>query len=216
MDSALTGSRVAHLENQMDEVQKGMRNMQNMLRILVEQGSSNTPDSVGGLGRVRPATLDEWVHSTASPLNRVASSDTVDTEPHTALHAVTHHDHGSVPLFASTHPVMAHDSNTASGEDYEKEDEEFLLAAAAGAGLKHFMHRDEEERLRQESLASPLGGSKPSPKGKGRGATESMGRLFKRLGVPIPTPRGDLLHDFPDPVQLGYCTEEEGQHLFDL
>jgi hypothetical protein len=43
-----------------------------------------------------------------------------------------------------------------------------------------------------------------------------MGRLFKRLGVPIPTPRGDLLHDFPDPVQLGYCTEEEGQHLFDL
>ncbi|WOO78134.1 uncharacterized protein LOC62_01G001684 [Vanrija pseudolonga] len=178
--------RVAHLEHQMDQVQTSMRNMEDMIRVLVDSSAkvSTAASSVASLTNTTlPTTLDEWVSSTSNAV---------------------------VPVPDAAAPPPRADSS--------EEDDDYLVDAANGASMKQIIYHDEEERLRrQESLSSPGTGTGPSPNERRESDTMRAMRLARReKNNPIPTQRGDLLQDFADPVLLGYLTEQEGRHLFDL
>lgn len=160
--------------------------MEDMIRVLVDSSTKVSTTSSIASLTTLPTTLDEWVTSTSNAIG-VPVPDVPDVPPPRA--------------------------------DSSEEDDDYLVDAANGASMKQIIYHDEEERLRrQESLSSPGGtGTGPSPNERRESDTHMRARLARReKNNPIPTQRGDLLQEFGDPVLLGYLTEQEGRHLFDL
>ena len=101
--------------------------------------------------------------------------------------------------------------------DDRSEEDVLLTDAAIGGSMRDMLYRDEEERLRLErapSLSNGFGAvSVPSSPVELIGLSGSV--RARNSDVPLPARRGDALSSFPDPVDLGYCTEAEGKYLFE-
>lgn len=104
--------------------------------------------------------------------------------------------------------------STHSSDLHPSDDDDPLDAAVRMEPLRTLTHREEAARLRMEGHAGERsdrgdGGSMASGSRKRSHGEEGPDgeRLVRR--------KGDLSKSFLDPVQLGYCTEEEGKALFD-
>lgn len=191
----------------MDAVQKSMRHMETMIRRLVEPGSSRQSSEGGALHA--PRTLDEWVLSTAGSHDGPVPGSVAG---------------GGLTEIVSrqvrTPQYEAHSPQSpgppVDPDDQDQDNDDFLIDAAHGAPMKDILYRDEEERLRQESMLHMQHGSRVSLADTGGYPQARERDPFRRVGVPIPVQRGDRLRSFSDPIQLGYCTEDEGRRLFDL
>jgi hypothetical protein len=180
----------------MDAVQKNMRHMESMIRRLVESGSS-TQSSEGGAIHA-PRTLDEWVLSAAGSHDGPVQGGVAG---------------GGLPEIVSrqvriiqseAHPPQS-PGPPVDADEHDQDNDDFLIDAAHGAPMKDILYRDEEERLRQESMLHTQGGSRLSLAGTGRYPQARERDPFRRIGVPIPIQRGDRLRNLSDPIQLGYC-----------
>lgn len=200
-------SRVARLEHQMEFVHSSMRNMEAMIRRLVEPGGSNKSSEGGALDV--PRTLDEWVLSSGGSYDQPVPSGVAGA----ALPDVVSRQVRTVEAGAQ-HPQSP--GPHLEQDDHDQDNDDFLLDAATGAPMKDILYRDEEERLRQESMLPTHTRPRVNLVDKGRSADTRVHDPFRRIGVPIPVQRGDRLRDFPDPIQLGHCSEQEGRRLFDL
>lgn len=171
----------------MGEVYTSMRSMEDMMRTLIRSNGSKV------VSASIPSDPDRPLPAT---LDGWVQTATAPQEMITARHNRT----------ASPAPFAVEE------DEYEREEEDIMDAAT----IKNIMIRDEDERLRQESLSYATTRANPTHEGQARDPEALARQLMKRLGAPIPTQRGNLLQEFPDPVHLGYCTEAEARHLFDL
>ena len=99
-----------------------------------------------------------------------------------------------------------------------------MLSLAEAARLKADGHMLEDPNQEEPAVESakrkaasargdhPFDYSEPKrKKGRNRGAMTE-----EQTVNALPQTRGDHVHAFPDPVELGYCSEERGKELFDL
>ena len=101
--------------------------------------------------------------------------------------------------------------------DDRSEEDVLLTDAAIGGSMRDMLYRDEEERLRLErapSLSNGFGAVSVPSSPVRTGLSGSV--RARNSDVPLPARRGDALSSFPDPVDLGYCTEAEGKYLFEM
>ncbi|KAL1407989.1 hypothetical protein Q8F55_004786 [Vanrija albida] len=196
------GSRVAHLENQMDVVQSSMKNVEAMLRVLVE-------------GRAGSSTSARESTSTSSRSNRSASQPAATSTPLppdlpppgwaqlTGSSASPRSGSGSTP---SVKPAAARASGNEArrvAEESADEDNDDDLKASP---MRHIIYHEEEERRRTQEAS---GTRSTLEHDDGRPPANPLNSLLFQ--------RDDLQpHEFPDPVQRGFCSEQEGRHLFEM
>ena len=156
---------------------------------LMQGQSQSPPQHIMDEIRPSPLTLENWVEST------VSTSMPMREERHQS---------DSISSF------MQDDGNVLRIEHMDdSEEDSIILLAANGAAMKEIHFEDEEQRLRleyQDSASGPYG----------RSHSVSGLRDRKLSNVPIPARRGVPLNSFPDPIDLGLCTESEGRFYFDL
>lgn len=176
----------------MDRMQSSFQQIVDMLRKSNNRAEQTTSTSSPGVLRTPSALLPRipgWVQDSEARHRDPASR-------------------GRTTTLSCGSPIPMADPMTLS-EDGSEDD--FLLGP--GVAMKDLIYRDEEERLRHEGHRF-LNAGRPS------GRTRSPDPLFssgsKRIGLPIPTRRGDLLQMHLDPVDMKLCTEDEGRRLFDL
>ncbi|ORY28943.1 hypothetical protein BCR39DRAFT_180451 [Naematelia encephala] len=191
--------RIANLELQMGKVHNGMLHMEKLLRRLVDEDSSKTSSSPVDWHAPLPTTLDEWVDSN------------IPSNPTTLFQGPSLSVQIEEPTIDDLQERSSNGDVSRRGEE-EDDDDDFLLEAAMGAPMRDLLHKDEDERLRQETHPFSMISSTISAESSWRTNTN----LIKRIHEPIPTQRGDLLQSYPDPIDLGFCTEEEGRRLFGL
>lgn len=175
----------------MTTVQKSMRHLEEMMSKVVDSVSPQAASSVP----VTSATSSLLPYNGTFVPAETSISPLSQAPIHPAILQIT------------PEPTGARSTNN---EPYEEEDD-FLIDAGTGAPMKSLLYQDEEARLRHERRSQSISAG-PAP-------NEPLGTevaYAQRPEIPIPTRRGQLLQSFPDPVDLGYCTESEGRHMFDL
>ncbi|WOO78127.1 uncharacterized protein LOC62_01G001680 [Vanrija pseudolonga] len=203
--------RVAHLENQMDVVQSSMKNVEAMLRTLVEAKTGS--GSASAASKQSPRSGSSYRSGSAAP---TATSTPIppDLPPPgwaqlTASSASPHAGSNSTPGSAMPASAVRRGSapqqaeRAGAPEESEDEDDDEALKASP---MRHIIYHEEEERRRTQEVSG------------------TRSTLDDDDGKPPAYPLNSLLfqrddlqpHEYPDPVQRGFCTEQEGRHLFEI
>lgn len=199
---------MAHLENQMDVVQSSMKNVEAMLRTLVEAKTGS--GSVSTASKQSPRSAASYRSGSAAP---TATSTPIppDLPPPgwaqlTASSASPHAGLNSTPASARPVPVRSdsapHPAPGAGAEESDDEDDDEALKASP---MRHIIYHEEEERRRTQEVS----GTRSTLDDDGKPPAYPLNSLLFQ--------RDDLQpHEYPDPVQRGFCTEQEGRHLFEM
>jgi hypothetical protein len=119
--------------------------------------------------------------------------------------------------------------STAPGSDDDDEDPlnptqmnapfDNMLSLAEAARLKADGHMDQTNTrspVKRPASNIPFDFGSPSHPSKKRRSTRVGAELELGLQMPYPVERGDKMHAFPDAIDLGLCTSEQGKQLVDL
>ncbi|KAL1407973.1 hypothetical protein Q8F55_004770 [Vanrija albida] len=224
-------ARVIQMEQRMDNVEKIVRNMEGMMRRFMESQGKTTPrslasPSVSVSASQPPTTLDDWVMSASSR----ADDD---------LRAVTHDKSAEHALPTTVDEDLPDDGRSGSGS---RDEDDYLFDAATGAPFKGLLYHDERERLRakrrreqggesdSEELPARKRAGSPSLLGASQrlsSTKQSQSLLTSLGGRPVVSGGSGRLQDFmdraeptvdpaADPIELGFCSEDEGRHLLEL
>lgn len=221
----------------MDNVEKVVRNMEGMMRRFVESqvGKSTGSASPASVSRP-PTTLDDWVMSAESSRVDEDLGSTRDNQEEVEDPAG-----GS-----GGNQLTGDPEDSRSGSGTSREEDDYLFEAATGAPFKGLLYRDERERERAKRRRARGNDGNDSdseveaPVRKRRGSLslvggsqrlsttkQSQSLLTSLGGRPVASGGSGRLQDFldrsepsaetvADPIELGFCTEEQGRHLLDL
>ncbi|WOO78147.1 uncharacterized protein LOC62_01G001697 [Vanrija pseudolonga] len=229
-------ARVIQIEQRMDNVEKVVRSMEGMMRRFVESQVGKSTGSASPASVRPPTTLDDWVLSAESSRVDEDLGSTRDNHEETEDPVG-----GSVGI---QHAGDPEDSRSGSGTSRDEDD--YLFEASTGAPFKGLLYRDERERERAKrrrargNEGNDSDSEVEAPVRKRRGSLslvggsqrlsstkQSQSLLTSLGGRPVASGGSGRLQDFldraepsaetvSDPIELGFCTEEQGRHLLDL